>query len=69
MDHNDFVALRAKVKIANNYLDQVMTHRGKIDTYDILKVLPSGMREHVTIVTPEIAKQDGLGYIRIKQTV
>ena len=69
MDHNEFVALRAKVKVANNYLEQAAKFRGKIDLYDILKVVTPKMRENVTIVSPEEAAIDGLGIVRIKEAV
>jgi hypothetical protein len=68
MDHNDFIALREKVVLANGYLEQVMKHR-KIDNYDIRKVVKEGMREFVEVVTMEQAQIDGLGIVRIKEAV
>lgn len=69
MDHFEFIGLRAKIRAANNYLDQVLIHRGKIDNYDICKVVTPAMREFVTIVEPEVAKLDGDGIIRLKEAV
>ena len=68
MDHNDFVALRGKVALANGYLEQVMRHR-KIDNYDIRKVVTQKMREFVEVVTMEQAQMDGLGIVRLKEAV
>lgn len=68
MDHNDFVALRGKVALANGYLEQVMRHR-KIDNYDIRKVVTKKMREFVEVVTMEQAQMDGLGIVRLKEAV
>lgn len=68
MSHNDFVALRAKVALANGYLDQVMKHR-KIDDYDIRKVVTKKMREFVDVVSMEQAQMDGLGIVRMKEAV
>lgn len=68
MDHNDFVALRGKVALANGYLEQVMRHR-KIDNYDIRKVVTQRMREFVEVVTMEQAQMDGLGIVRLKEAV
>lgn len=68
MNHNDFVALRAKVALANGYLDQVMKHR-KIDDYDIRKVVTKKMREFVDVVSMEQAQTDGLGIVRLKEAV
>ncbi len=68
MNHNDFVALRAKVALANGYLEQVMKHR-KIDNYDIRKVVKEGMREFVEIVSMEQAQMDGFGIVRIKEAI
>lgn len=69
MSNNDYIALRAKVCLANNYLEQVLRSRGKIDSYDIYKVVTKTMREHVEVVTPEQAATDGLGIVRIRQEV
>ena len=68
MDHNDFIALRGKVALANGYLERVMRHR-KIDNYDIRKVVTSKMREFVEVVTMEQAQMDGLGIVRLKEAV
>ena len=68
MDHNDFVALRRKVALANEYLEQVMRHR-KIDNYDIRKVVTQKMREFVEVVTMEQAQMDGLGIVRLKEAI
>ena len=68
MDHNDFVALRGKVALANGYLEQVMRHR-KIDNYGIRKVVTQKMREFVEVVTMEQAQMDGLGIVRLKEAV
>ena len=68
MDHNDFIALRGKVALANGYLEQVMRHR-KIDNYDIRKVVTTRMREFVEVVTMEQAQMDGLGIVRLKEAV
>lgn len=68
MDHNDFVALRGKVALANGYLEQVMRHR-KIDNYDIRKVVTKKMRQFVEVVSMEQAQMDGLGIVRLKEAV
>lgn len=68
MDHNDFIALRGKVALANGYLEQVMRHR-KIDNYDIRKVVTTKMREFVEVVSMEQAQMDGLGIVRLKEAV
>lgn len=67
MDHYEFVGLKAKIAMANKYLEQVLLHRGKVDSYDIYKVVSRAMREHVIIVPAEQAKLDGLGIVRMKE--
>lgn len=68
MDHNEFVALRAKIALANGYLEQIMKRR-KIDNYDIRKVVTQKMLENVEIVPMEQAQMDGLGIVRMKVAV
>lgn len=68
MDHNEFVALRAKIALANGYLEQIMKRR-KIDNYDIRKVVTQKMLENVEIVPMEQAQIDGLGIVRMKVAV
>lgn len=69
MDHFEYVGLQAKIRVANNYLEQVLTHRGKVDSYDICKVVSSAMRDKVEIVSAETAKLDGLGIVRMREAV
>lgn len=69
MDHFEFIGLRAKINCANRYLEQVLTQRGKVDSYDVYKVVTRAMREHVVIVSAEQAKLDGLGIVRMKEEV
>lgn len=69
MDHNAYIALKAKVSMANRYLDQVLKHRGKFDSYDIHKVVTWNMLPYVEIVGVEQANLDGLGYVRIREEV
>ena len=42
---------------------------GKIDSYDIHKVVTWSMLPHVEIVGIEVANMDGLGYVRIREEV
>ncbi len=69
MDHNEYIGLKAKVRMANLYLEQVLKHRGKIDSYDIHKVVTWSMISHVEIVGVDVATMDGLGYVRIREEV
>lgn len=69
MDHMEFIGLKAKINCANRYLEQVLTQRGKVDSYDVYKVVTRAMREHVVIVPAEQAKLDGLGIVRMKEEV
>lgn len=69
MDHNEYIGLKAKVRMANLYLEQVLKHRGKIDSYDIHKVVTWSMIPHVEIVGVDVAAMDGLGYVRIRKEV
>lgn len=69
MDHNEYIGLKAKVRMANLYLEQVLKHRGKIDSYDIHKVVSWAMLPHVEIVGVEQAAMDGMGYVRIREGV
>ena len=66
MEDWEIAGLKAKVSCANGYLAQVLRHRGKIDAYDIMKVVTQKMRPFVEIVSAETAKHDGMGIIRIK---
>lgn len=66
MEDREFLALRAKVRMANDYLEQVLRYRGKIDAYDVMKVVTRKMREAVEIATVEQARLDGLGIVRIR---
>lgn len=67
MDHNEYIGLKAKVRMANLYLEQVIKHRGKFDAYDIRKVVTGSMRPKVEIVSVDVANEDGLGYVRIRE--
>lgn len=69
MDHNEYIGLKAKVRLANLYLEQVLRHRGKFDSYDIHKVVTWRMMPHVEVVGVEQAVMDGLGYVRIREEV
>ena len=69
MDHNEYIGLKAKVRMANLYLEQVLKHRGKIDSYDIHKVVTWSMIPHVEIVGVDVTAMDGLGYVRIREEV
>ena len=69
MDHNEYIGLKAKVRLANMYLEQVLKHRGKFDSYDIHKVVTWSMMPHVEIVDIDVAAMDGLGYVRIREEV
>lgn len=69
MDHNEYIGLKTKVRLANMYLDQVLKRRGKFDSYDIHKVVTWSMMPHVEIVGIEQAAMDGLGYVRIREEV
>lgn len=69
MNHNEYIGLKAKVRMANLYLEQVLKHRGKFDSYDIHKVVTWKMLPHVEIVDVEQAAMDGLGYVRIREEV
>lgn len=68
MDHNEFVALRGKIALANGYLEQVMKRR-KIDNYDIRKVVTQKMRDFVEVVSMEQAQMDGMGIVRFKDAI
>lgn len=69
MDHNEYIGLKAKVRMANMYLEQVLRHRGKFDSYDIHKVVTWNMMPHVEIVGIDVATMDGLGFVRIREEV
>lgn len=69
MSNNDYIALRAKVSVANHYLEQVIKSRGKFDSYDVGKVVTRRMRPFVEVVSLDQANEDGLGIVRIKQEV
>ena len=69
MDHRDYIGLKAKVKMANSYLEQVLKHRGKVDSYDVYKVVTWSMRPFVEVVTLEQANSDGLGFVRIREGI
>jgi len=69
MDHNEYIGLKAKVRLANIYLEQVLKRRGKFDSYDIHKVVTWSMMPHVEIVGVDVAAMDGLGYVRIREEV
>ena len=66
MEDREMTILKAKISIANNYLDQVLQHRKKIDTYDIMKVVTSSMRPYVEIVSVDEARRDGTGIVRLR---
>lgn len=69
MDHAEYIGLKSKVHMANLYLEQVLRHRGKFDSYDIHKVVTLSMIPHVEVVGMEQATMDGLGYVRIREEV
>lgn len=69
MSNLELVALKAKVRVANHYLEEVIKHRGKFDLYDVFKVVTIAMRPFVETVSIEQAREDGLGYVRIKEGV
>ena len=69
MDRMEYIGLKAKVRMANMYLEQVLKHRGKFDSYDIHKVVTWSMMPHVEIVGVDVAAMDGLGYVRIREEV
>ena len=69
MDTMEYIGLKAKVRVANNYLEQVLRHRGKFDSYDIHKVVTWRMMPHVEVVSVEQAAMDGLGFVRIREGV
>ncbi len=69
MDHNEYIGLKAKVRMANLYLEQVLKNRGKFDSYDIHKVVTWSMQQYVEVVDIEQASMDGLGYVRIREEV
>ncbi len=69
MDTMEYIGLKAKVRVANNYLEQVLRHRGKFDSYDIHKVVTWRMMPHVEVVNVEQAAMDGLGFVRIREGV
>ncbi len=69
MDTMEYIGLKAKVRVANNYLEQVLRHRGKFDSYDIHKVVTWRMMPHVEVVSVKQAAMDGLGFVRIREGV
>lgn len=69
MSEHDMIGLRAKVRVANSYLEQVLKYRGKFDMYDVLKVVTPNMRGLVEIVGLDQAQTDGLGIVRIREGV
>lgn len=69
MDTFEYIGLKAKVKVANNYLESVLKYRGKVDGYDIRKVVTWSMLPLVDVVDVETALNDGLGIVRIREGV
>ena len=69
MDTRDYIGLKAKVRVANCYLESVLKHKGKFDNYDIHKVVTWSMIPHVEVVSVEKAAEDGLGLVRIREGV
>lgn len=69
MSETELIRLNAKIYVANCYIDKVAKIRGKVDAYDIHKVVTPMMRPYVTIATKEQVEEDGLPYIRIKEGV
>lgn len=61
--------LIAKVKVANDYLRDVMKYRGKIYSTDIYRVVTRAMRPFVEIVSMETAERDGTGMVRLRGAV
>ncbi len=66
MSDREMEGLRAKIACANKYLEQVLQHRKKIDSYDIMKVVTPSMRPYVEIVSVAEAQMDGTGIVRLR---
>lgn len=60
------IGLEAKVNMANAYLGKLLKQNVKIHSTDIFQVVTRDMREHVTIIEPEVAKVQGIDIVRIK---
>ena len=69
MTEKDISALKAKVAVANGYLEQVMKNRGKIDNYDVYKVVSRSMRPFVDVVTDKLSADMIGGYVTLKEAV
>ena len=62
----EMVGLRAKVKVANAYLNNLHKDGIEIKSTDILRVVTRDMRKHVTILEPEVAITNGVDIVRIR---
>ena len=69
MSEKDIMALKAKVDVANSYLEQVIQRRGKIDNYDVYKVVTRSMRPYVDIVTDRLEAEMMGGFVVLKEAV
>lgn len=70
----EFNALRAKVKVANVYLNNAFKSRGKVDNYDVYKVVTRSMRDKVVISDLTYINQFGKGksdiqFITVREVV
>ena len=70
----EFNALRAKIKVANFYLNQAFKSRGKVDNYDVYKVITPSMRNYVEIGDLTYINQFGKGrsdiqFVMIREVV
>ena len=70
----ELTALRAKVRVANIYLNQAFKSRGKVDRYDIIKVVTQSMRPNVEIANLAYINEFGKGrsdiqFVTIREVV
>ena len=66
MTETEMMVLRAKVRFANHYLEQIAKRGITVDLSDALSLVTMAMRPYVEIVTDAERLKDGLGYIRIR---
>lgn len=66
MTNFEKVALQAKVKCANAYLDRLKKNGQKIDIDTVLTMVTPGMMEHIYIIMPDVADQTGMDIIQIR---
>ena len=75
MSEWELTALRAKIRVANNYLNQAFKSRGKVDLYDIHKVISRETRKLVDICDLNFINQYGktlktdIEFIKIREAV